>query len=394
MSNRVLFLILLLPFMTAAQNSTGITFQNKNWEALLTQARDEKKIIFVDAYATWCGPCKAMAADVFTDSEVGAFFNRNFINVKIDMEAGKGLELAERYAVESYPTFLFISGDGTLLHKAIGYQDAEQFIGTGRDALDPNRQFYSLREKFRRGGLTGEPLFVLAKQAFELEDPDAGLFAETYLKADKNCLTKNCIELMLLAANDPSSPYFTFVSKNESKAYDIAGKETVRDGLTRIAYQKVMASKVIGENDPIFTKVMKMEAEMIKYRPAREARRFALTYGRYLAREEENVKVSKQLELTYVREFYQEMSWKELNEIAWQAYLDETDRLKLLEAVTWALQSVSKDSNFFNNDTVAHLYHKLGKLNDARTYAEAAIRMGRASGADVSETEKLLKALN
>ena len=69
----------------------GIEFAHgSTWKEILAKAEKEDKLIFVDAYAEWCGPCKKMAKDVFTQKEVGGYFNANFVNVKMDMEAGEG----------------------------------------------------------------------------------------------------------------------------------------------------------------------------------------------------------------------------------------------------------------------------------------------------------------
>lgn len=393
MTSRIAVLFLLLPFFSLAQNGNGISFAKKTWSELLTQAKKEKKIIFVDAFTTWCGPCKKMASDVFTDNKVGAFYNQNFINAKIDMEAGEGISLSERYDVTAYPTLLFINGDGKLLHKAIGYQEADQFIATGRDALDPGKQFYTLQEAFKKGSLNEEQLYRLALGAIQLDDASAGLYAESYLKNKKNCLTKPCIELMLAAAQDVESPYFKWLSQNEKTAGETLGNDEVRDGLNRIAYASAIKTEKIGQNEPIRSAMVKVENGMKKHRPAREARRFALGYGLYLAGEADDAALTKELEARYLTEFADDFGWSELNEYAWNAYLNETDKAKLQEALKWGLLSVSKESNFYNNDTVAHLYYKLGNKKEARNYAETALRMGKEAGEDVKETEELLKKL-
>ena len=38
----------------------GINFEKSSFETLLAKAKKEKKLVFVDAYAVWCGPCKLM----------------------------------------------------------------------------------------------------------------------------------------------------------------------------------------------------------------------------------------------------------------------------------------------------------------------------------------------
>ena len=88
------FLILTMWFNTtlSAQETTkGISFHdNKPWKEILQLAKKENKLIFMDCYTSWCGPCKALAKNVFTQEKVGDFFNPRFINVKYDMEKGDG----------------------------------------------------------------------------------------------------------------------------------------------------------------------------------------------------------------------------------------------------------------------------------------------------------------
>jgi len=107
---------------------TGIQFVDLPWAKVLEKAKKEKKIIFFDAYASWCGPCKAMQKNVFTQNEVGAFFNANFINVKKDMEIGEGPQLASRYPIEGYPTLFFIDGNGKVVTSHLGGLDASGLV--------------------------------------------------------------------------------------------------------------------------------------------------------------------------------------------------------------------------------------------------------------------------
>ena len=72
-----------------AQNRS-IVFREGNWEKILKQAKKEKKLIFVDCYTSWCGPCKMLAKNVFTQDKVADFYNTEFVCVKMDMEKGEG----------------------------------------------------------------------------------------------------------------------------------------------------------------------------------------------------------------------------------------------------------------------------------------------------------------
>lgn len=116
-------------------NTRQITFDKSDWKTLLTKAKNENKLIFVDAFTEWCRPCIQMAKDVFTLDNVADFYNENFINVSMDMEKGEGPELVKKYKVQAYPTFLYINGEGKLIHRDAGYKEAPEFIKAGRSAL-------------------------------------------------------------------------------------------------------------------------------------------------------------------------------------------------------------------------------------------------------------------
>src|SRR5262245_56376781 len=112
---RLLLLLFFLPCILPAQ---GIQFEHGSWQEAVAKAKAEGKFIFLDAYTTWCGPCKTMVAKTFPDSAVGRFFNTHFVNVKMDMERGDGVELSTRYKVWIYPTLLFLDAEGMIQHRS------------------------------------------------------------------------------------------------------------------------------------------------------------------------------------------------------------------------------------------------------------------------------------
>ena len=115
--------------------SEGIVFFEGSFEDAMALAQKENKILFLDAYASWCGPCKAMQKFSFTSEEVGNFYNQHFINVKIDMEKGEGPALAEALKVEAYPTLYFISPEREVKLRAVGYQNPKSLLKIGSKIL-------------------------------------------------------------------------------------------------------------------------------------------------------------------------------------------------------------------------------------------------------------------
>ena len=119
MLNVILKIMFCTMLSMAVVQGQGIEFFDGSWDEVLAEAKKKRRLVFVDAYTTWCGPCKMMARNTFTDSGVGEFHNENFINYKFDMEKGEGLELSVLYDVKVYPALLFVDSEGNLLHRAM-----------------------------------------------------------------------------------------------------------------------------------------------------------------------------------------------------------------------------------------------------------------------------------
>ncbi len=136
-----LVVLLLLTGLTLPTNASdepkkeGIQFFHGTWKQALAKAKAENKMIFLDAYTTWCGPCKWMQTKSFPNKQLGEFYNSNFINVKMDMESGEGPRLLDRYPVEGYPTLFFIDFEGEVVIKEGGAKTPEQLIAMGKEAI-------------------------------------------------------------------------------------------------------------------------------------------------------------------------------------------------------------------------------------------------------------------
>ena len=114
-------------FLLSSKPDAGISFETIPLAKAMKKAEKSGKYIFIDAYTSWCGPCKRMAATSFKDAEVGKIFNEKFINLKIDCEKDEdGPEISRLYKIRAYPTLLVINGSGELVKEVIGFQTADQ----------------------------------------------------------------------------------------------------------------------------------------------------------------------------------------------------------------------------------------------------------------------------
>ncbi len=136
---RIISVIALLSicFLSFSQKyNKGIKFENPNLDEAIKKAQEMNKLVFVDCYTQWCVPCQRMAKEIFTDPKVGEFYNKNFVNVTIDMESKEGKKLQKKFAVDGYPTFLYLAYNGKLIMRKLGGRSAPDFIKLGKTALE------------------------------------------------------------------------------------------------------------------------------------------------------------------------------------------------------------------------------------------------------------------
>mgnify|MGYP002525218723 CR=1 FL=1 len=133
---------------TVCAQTEGVNFvEGKTLYEVLQMSKQQGKLAFVDCYTTWCGPCKMMASREFPKKEAGDYFNAKFVNAKFDMEAGEGPEIAKKYQIQAYPTFLILNAEGELVHRVVGAGEIGEFIKrveaglTGKSLSDYQKDF-------------------------------------------------------------------------------------------------------------------------------------------------------------------------------------------------------------------------------------------------------------
>lgn len=125
--------------ITRYKNTTeevGILFFKGTWQEALNKAQAEKKMVFLDAYASWCGPCKTMARTTFKEEAVGLYFNEHFINVKMDMEKDvEGPRLSKKYKLTAYPSLYFLNSNEELVSYTMGAYKAKALVKYAKEVI-------------------------------------------------------------------------------------------------------------------------------------------------------------------------------------------------------------------------------------------------------------------
>jgi thioredoxin-related protein len=377
--------LLLLPALllfTTVLLAQGIQFQKNSWDEILAQAAAEDKIIFVDAYATWCGPCKMMDAKVFSDERVGAFYNANFVNAKIDMEKGEGPKLARQYGVRAYPTFLFVDKEGNLVHQGLGYQPVEDFLRLGKKAASGDG-IGVLERRYEAGDRDPQLLLKYMDALREtMQDEKLATIAQEYLAGQEDWATPQNRELILNGMGGPESKLTQYVLEHPQPFFDQFGQSATVNQL-----QQVLLT-AFAQN------MRKINVETIREQYAEHAPAMAQQLGDHFAmlyhlRSQDNDALAQAA--VHYFDTYGSDDPNELNTVAWAIYQRIDDVAVLEKAIGWAKQSVELDRDYSNMDTLAWLYQKAGQQANAVKTAMAAIEIAKANGEDYSGTEEILE---
>jgi len=393
----LLLLATTLVWSLQAQEETvdlKINFESTDWENTLKKAKEEEKIIFVDAYTTWCGPCKWMDANVFTDEKVGEFYNENFINVKIDQEKGEGILFQKAYGVRGFPSFLFIDAKGEILHRGIGSKPSAQFVSLGEAAIDPEQQIGKMMKQYEDGDRSSEFLAEYAKRAFKAGLSDAGKVMAEYMETQDNWLTEENAQMLLelsyssRPSNFIKSKHFEYIKENREALYEHSDKGTI-DGILK----RTVIYSFPRQNPPSDEELAAALEEVLPGKGEQLVEMRKVETLIYKARKDEALKQEFIEQSIALMKKYKIEDSNFLNSIAWSFY-EFTDDEKILEkAKGYAQKSIKANSNSMNNDTLAAICYKLKEKEAAMKHAELAIQLAKENDRDSSSTEELLEKI-
>jgi thiol-disulfide isomerase/thioredoxin len=223
--NKCFFLLALIALL-ASSSYAQIKFETRTLAAALEKAKKENKPVFVDVFAVWCGPCKRMAATAFVDPEVAEFYNKHFINVKVDGEKNDGPGVMSQYGITAYPTLLYFQPDGTLAKQVVGGQDAAQLMKHGAAIAKPEQSLsLPARKTYHASKKSRKDLNKLIGALAETDDDSLDYYAEVYYKAypKLNLENKAEMEVFMRCENDlnntQSKVFLDNPSRVSSEAY-------------------------------------------------------------------------------------------------------------------------------------------------------------------------------
>lgn len=227
-----LSIIMSLMLCTSMMFAQGIKFEQEGTtlDKAAAKAKKENKLVFVDCYTQWCGPCKKMIRDVFPQAKVGEYMNTRFVNIKIDMEAKYAEGLSKEWQVSGYPTFIIFNADGKEIGRFMGGSDADGFIRRVEEKSTVDAAANSLEERWNNGE-RGDAFLkeYLASLTATYKRDDADVVAETLLngKEENFANDKELADIFMKHVNNPFASSFIYTAQNPEALQAIVGERAV-----------------------------------------------------------------------------------------------------------------------------------------------------------------------
>ncbi len=383
-----IFSVLIISFLAFTQISAqGIEFFHGSFEEGLAEAKSQGKLIFVDAYAEWCGPCKRMAKTVFKEEAVGEFYNQNFINMKIDMEKGEGPTLARKYRVTAYPTFFFIDEEGKIVASAKGGRKTKQFISLGENALKKYDKSGVYAEEYESGKKTPE---LLRKYAYALlaSKKEHLKIANEYLDGEKDLTTKTNLKAIFDFATESDSRIFDLLIKNKAAIVALKSEAAFEERVTAACMQTVKKAAEYEFEDLAIEAKDKLKSIYPK-KAAEFSLRADMTYGLGTTNAEMYMKASKKYFSKFdIEDFdvYQNVAKTLVKKF-------ETNEKAMKTAEKYAKEAAEKGKTSQYYMTYSKILYKNKKVADAIKAAEKAKKLVEKEKQSPQAIDAYIKAL-
>jgi len=363
-----LILILATGLNSFAQTK-GIKFLNDTLlSTVLKKSKSENRLIFVDCYTSWCAPCKNMDRLVYPDESVGIFYNKNFVNVKFDMEKGEGIKIKQTYKVEAYPTFLFLNSKGELIFKAVGYVDPQIFVNLGQNAVKSN--LIKLTKNLDNPKRTPNDIYAFLMANPKYQKKDSLMKVYYNLITPENRLSIESWTLFDRCVIDLDCDFFDYFIKNRKTYEEKFGAKNVRDKI--ISLFTTYIDKYRKDNGKM-GKIWNTDSLLVKETMSRNIESYAIE-------DCTNDKTNRVLWDTLISvtdlryKYYSVYDFYEGANYVLENYKIFNDTTALKTAKKWAtrLITLTPEADYFNN-LYSDILFELGEINEAIKYKEVAI---------------------
>lgn len=376
----------------------GIRFERGlSWNQIKKKAKEENKYIFMNVFATWCGSCRKMDQEIYPSEQLGAYLNDKFVSVKVQADS-TGIDdnkvikcyldvdqILSESGVNSYPSFLFFSPEGKLLSRDLGYKDVIGLIQLATDVQNPQKQYYTSLENYKKGKVSYKDMPLIARTAKSLGEKQKALgIAEDYinnylLKGNDSVLfSHDALVFIGDFLGSQESKAFKFFEQNVQKINTVLGEYQAQSKIMDFIYsyylpQNLETSKNINW-DILENSVVSMYGSLGQ----------EIVWGQrmmnYLMSGNDWEKYGKYYKLYYERALKHPRRYY-INEMSWALFEQVND----LDVLKFAVEVMKYDLEVYDAnapaayDTFANLLYKIGRTKEAIEWENKALELDKGS---------------
>jgi thioredoxin-related protein len=398
---RVFFLLVLVPFLLKAQQDTGVHFENGlGWAAIQAKAKAENKYIFMDCYTTWCGPCRFMATEIFPRQESGSYFNDKFVSVTVQLDStakdadnikawyADGHDIAGKYNVRAYPTYLIFAPDGHVVHRLVGSRlTPKDFIADVSEAFDTTKQYYTLLDEYRNGRHDTAFLHKLAMICVNAYDIANGKkITGDYLSSQPDLMNKDALQLADTYTLRSNDKYFTLFTDRAAEIDKILGPGAAEAKVRGVFLTEGAGRKLDDNRPPDWAAV---RTKIAAHLPAEADELTARVRVNFYRGRKDWPNFEKAI-VDYMKTYGSKITDDELNDLAWSVFQNCPDMTCVSEVLDWS-KRLKENNNASTMDTYANILYKLGKKDEAIALETKVLKM--VPDADKSSFQETLNKM-
>jgi thioredoxin-related protein len=392
MKIKLFFFLIVLNIVLApnlgAQNK--IQFDESGYQSVLQRSKKEQKPVFYMLYATWCAHCNKMKSEVFTDTLVINYMNKNFIMASQDIEKGEGDFFRKKFGIRFYPTFLFLNENGKELYNMSGEFKAEAFIKEAKNALTKEKQLVYLEQEFLADVSNSDKCLAYLTALNKGRDRTLlSPIAHQYLATqdDSQLVSSNNWKIIANGVTDIQSREFQYVLQHQKEFEAVASPKRVQRKIENIVTE--LLTPAVEYKDTIAYNKKRLIAQTIQ---SRKNDSLLFDFDMRIAEKTMNWKKYKAVTKASTELFLYKDA-KSLQEIASNYLKHIADTASLKYAIQWAQQALTLNETYDTQILLAKLYQKTNDPKQAIDWANKAKARNGALGWKTKEADDLLLEL-
>lgn len=365
---------------------------DQDFEKAIKLAKKSNKLLFIDFYTTWCGPCKQLDRLVFQNDSVQNVLGEDFILLKYDAEKDTTFNLTKKYHVRGYPTAIVLNSEGFVLHIRNGFRgndykslstDVLTFTKEAREFAGKNKIIEGYSNQINVSNYPKPYVAFINREAKKVDAAELNEYWET----EEAVLSEGYFSSLLYFTELASDKTINKAIANKNKYESLYGESDVSTMIYYLMlgkFDKAVKAKSQAKFDEATAYAKEvLSSESYENIIFSSRKKFLKALGKW----DEVLEINKELKAN--GEF--DNGW--VNHFSWQVFKRCDDKKVISQCLSWMKEVTTEEPNYMYLDTYAFLLSKSGDLPEAKRIAEKAIAAAKVEGESTKDLEKLLQQI-